>query len=395
MHIVMVAAGAHGHVYPNLPVITELVARGHRVQYAVPEPFVEAAASTGATPLVTTSVLPGTRGGPERWPVDPIEGMAFFLDEAMHVTPQLVAALGDDRPDLFLADIGGYPARVLALRWGVPLVQLSPAMVAWEGYEADNPEVVAMLHDDPRGVAYLRRFADWLAAQGVDLDPETFTGRPPRSVVLIPRALQPHAARVDPDVYTFVGPCLDARPHQAGWPEPDRPLVLVSMGSAYTADPGFYRACAEAFGDGTRRVVIALGGHFDPADLGELPDGVEAHPWVPQLAVLRRASLFVTHAGMGSCSEGLANGVPMIAIPRAVDQFSNAALLAAAGLGVVVDSDDVTVDALRRAAAALDDDEVRRRCAVAAEELRAAGGAAHAADVIEEVASPGQHDMRR
>jgi MGT family glycosyltransferase len=116
---------------------------------------------------------------------------------------------------------------------------------------------------------------------------------------------------------------------------------------------------------------------------------------VPQLAVLRRASLFVTHAGMGSCSEGLANGVPMIAIPRAVDQFSNAALLAAAGLGVVVDSDDVTVDALRRAAAALDDDEVRQRCAVAAEELRAAGGAAHAADVIEEVVSPGQHHMRR
>jgi hypothetical protein len=47
------------------------------------------------------------------------------------------------------------------------------------------------------------------------------------------------------------------------------------MGSAYTADLGFYRACAEALGDGTRRVVIALGGHFDPADLGELPDGVE------------------------------------------------------------------------------------------------------------------------
>jgi UDP:flavonoid glycosyltransferase YjiC (YdhE family) len=68
---------------------------------------------------------------------------------------------------------------------------------------------------------------------------------------------------------------LDARPHQAGWPAPDRPLVLVSMGSAYTADLGFYRACAEALGDGTRRVVIALGGHFDPADLGELPDGVE------------------------------------------------------------------------------------------------------------------------
>jgi macrolide glycosyltransferase len=377
----MVAAGAHGHVNPNLPVIAELVARGHRVRYAVPEPFVEAAAATGATPLVTTSVLPGTPGGPERWPDDPVAGMELFLDEAVHVLPQLVAALDDDRPDLLLADIGGYPARVLAHRWDVPLLQLSPAMVAWEGYEADNPEVVALLHDDPRGVAYLRRFADWLAAERIDLDPETFVGRPPRSVVLIPRVLQPHADRVDEATYTFVGPCLDARPHQGDWPAPDRPLVLVSMGSAYTADADFYRTCATAFGDGTRRVVLALGGHLDPADLGELPDGVEAHPWVPQLAVLRRASLFVTHAGMGGCSEGLATGVPMIAVPRAVDQFSNAAALAAAGVGVVVDAEEVSVDALRRAATALDDDEVRRRCAAAAAELGAAGGAARAAEV--------------
>lgn len=388
MHIVMVAAGAHGHVNPNLPVIAELVARGHRVRYAVPEPFLEAAASTGATPLVTTSVLPGTPGGPERWPEDPIEGMSSFLDEAVHVTPQLVAALDDDRPDLLLADIGGYPARVLACRWGLPLVQLSPAMVAWEGYEADNPEVVAMLHDDPRGAAYLRRFGEWLAAEGVDLDPETFVGRPPRSVVLIPRALQPHADRVDPGVYTFVGPCLDARGHQGEWPEPDRPLVLVSMGSAYTADPGFYRACAAAFGDGGRRVVLALGGHLDPAELGELPEGVEAHAWVPQLAVLRRASLFVTHAGMGGCSEGLATGVPMIAVPRAVDQFSNAAMLAAAGVGLVLDAEEVTVERLRRAASSLDDEEVRRRCAAAADELAAAGGASRAADVIEAAGAP-------
>lgn len=383
MHIVMVAAGAHGHVNPNLPVIAELVARGHRVRYAVPEPFVAAAASSGAVPLVTSSVLPGTPGGPERWPTDPIDGMSLFLDEAVGVTPQLVAALDDDRPDLFLADIGGYPARVLAHRWGVPLVQLSPAMVAWEGYEADNPEVVTLLHDDPRGVAHRRRFADWLAAEGVELDPETFVGRPPRSIVLIPRALQPHADRVDPDVYTFVGPGTEARPHQGDWPESDRPLVLVSMGSAYTADPGFYRLCAEAFADGNHRVVIGLGGHLDPADLGALPDGVEAHRWVPQPAVLRRASLFVTHAGMGGCSEGLASGVPMIAIPRAVDQFTNAALLAAAGVGVVVDADEITIDTLRAAAASLDTDEVRHRCAAAAAQLQAAGGAARAADLIE------------
>ena len=57
-HVLMVGAGAHGHTHPHLPVIAELVARGHRVTYAIPAPFAEMVAATGATPLVHTSVLP-------------------------------------------------------------------------------------------------------------------------------------------------------------------------------------------------------------------------------------------------------------------------------------------------------------------------------------------------
>ncbi len=149
------------------------------------------------------------------------------------------------------------------------------------------------------GAAYYTRFAQWLAAEGVPLDPDTFTGRPPRSLVLVSRAMQPHADRVDERRYTFVGPCLDERGHQESWAAPSRPLVLVSLGSAYTDAPEFYRAA-----------------------------NTRLHRWVPQLAVLGHASAFVTHAGMGGSSEGLWQGVPMVAVPQAVDQFGNAARLA-------------------------------------------------------------------
>ncbi|MDL5155967.1 glycosyltransferase [Actinomycetospora sp. Odt1-22] len=380
MHIVMVGAGAHGHINPNLPVIAELVARGHRVRYAVSGPFAELVASSGATPLLHTSVLPDeTRD--EAWPEDPVVGMQLFLDEGRHVTPQLEAALENDRPDVFLADIGGYAARVLGRRWGVPCVQLSPAMVAWEGFE--HATGMAGLLETPEGAAFRADFADWLAAEGVDLAPETFMGIPDSSIVLIPRQLQPHADKVDPDRYTFVGPCLDAREHQGDWD--DDVDVLVSLGSAYTADPAFWRTVAEAFAG--RRTVLAIGRRIDPADLGELPDGVTAHAWIPQLAVLRRTSLFVTHAGMGGCSEGLATATPMIAIPQAVDQFGNAEMLEAAGIGVTVDRAAVTVEALRGAAATLDTDAVRTRSRAAADELAAAGGARRAADLVEQVRS--------
>jgi macrolide glycosyltransferase len=383
-HLVMVAGAGHGHVNPNLPVVAELVARGHRVDYAVPERFAELVAGTGATPLVHTSVLPHDARR-DQWPADPIAGMGLFLDEGVHVLPQLERMLDGARPDLFLADIGGYPARVLAQRWGVPLVQLSPAIVAWDGYEDDTPEVAA-LFATPEGEAYLERFAAWLDGEGVPEDPLAFTGRPPRSIVLVPRLLQPHAERVDPARYAFVGPCLDARPHEEPWPAPSRPLVLVSLGSAYTDEPDFFRVCAEAFGDGGHEVVLAIGATVDPAALGPLPSGVTAHRWVPQWSVLAHASLFVTHAGMGGCSEGLWHGVPMVAVPRAADQFGNAAMLAEAGVATVVDLDDVVAggaEVLREAWRAVDSPEVAARCAAASADLRSGGGASRAADLVE------------
>ncbi|HEX6552489.1 MAG TPA: MFS transporter, partial [Ktedonobacteraceae bacterium] len=43
--------------------------------------------------------------------------------------------------------------------------------------------------------------------------------------------------------------------------------------------------------------------------------------FVPQLEILQRAALFITHGGMNSASEGMYYGVPLIVIPQAQDQF--------------------------------------------------------------------------
>ncbi len=381
-HFLMVAVGAHGHLNPHLPVLAELVERGHRVTVAVPAPFAELAASSGARPLVVSSDLPDESRG-EQWPEGGVEAVELFLDEGRGVLPQLEDALAGDRPDAVLYDIGGYAGRALAHRWGLPLLQLSPSIVAWEGYEQDTAEAWAFL-DTPEGRAYRERFARWLAEVGVDLDVDTFTGRPPRCVVLIPEAMQPYTDRVDDAVYTFVGPALDRRAGRDHWPEPDRPLLLVSLGSAYTDRPEFYRTCVEAFAGTDWRVVLAIGGHVDRSAIGAVPENVEPHRWVPQLAVLERASAFITHAGMGGCSEGLYHGVPMVAVPQAVDQFDNAARLDELGVGAHLPLEKVTPDSLRDAVSSVaGSPDVAARLAEQRAALRTAGGAAAAADVAE------------
>jgi MGT family glycosyltransferase len=52
----------------------------------------------------------------------------------------------------------------------------------------------------------------------------------------------------------------------------------------------------------------------------KIPDNVFLFSKVPQIEILKRASLFITHTGMNSASETIKYGIPIIALPIAVDQ---------------------------------------------------------------------------
>ncbi|MDQ1035507.1 MGT family glycosyltransferase [Streptomyces sp. V3I8] len=387
-HIAMFSIAAHGHVNPSLEVIRELVARGHRVTYAIPPAFAGKVAETGAEPKLWKSTLPAPDDDPAAWGTTLLDNVEPFLADAVQALPQLVAAYEGDEPDLVLHDITSYPARVLAHRWGVPAVSLSPNLVAWEGYEE---EVAAPMWAEPkrteRGRAYYARFQAWLDENGVGLDPDSFGGRPDRSLVLIPKALQPNADRVDESVYTFVGACQGDRTAQGAWRRPDgaERVVLVSLGSSFTKQPAFYRACVKAFGDLPGwHLVLQIGKHVDPAELGELPANVEVHDWVPQLAILKQADAFVTHAGAGGSQEGMATATPMVCVPQAVDQFGNADVLRSLGVARYLPMEEATADALREAVLAIaDDPEAARNLKRIQAEMAAEGGTSRAADLIE------------
>ncbi|MFJ8799472.1 macrolide-inactivating glycosyltransferase [Streptomyces sp. NPDC102487] len=386
-HIAMFSIAAHGHVNPSIEVIRELVARGHRVTYAIPPAFADKVAETGAEPKLWNSTLP-TDDDPDAWGTELIDHIEPFLADALQAEPQLAAAYAGDEPDLVLYDITAYPARVLAHRWGVPLVQLSPSMVAWEGYDEEvGKPLFEPLKQTPRGKAFYETFAGWIAGNGMDLSVEDFMGRPDRCLVLMPRALQPNADRVDEERYTFVGACQGDRSAQGEWRRPAGAgrVLLVSLGSSFTKQPAFYRACAEAFGDlRDWHVVLQIGTFVDPAELGELPDNVEVHSWVPQLSVLRQADAFITHAGSGGSQEGLATATPMVAVPQAADQFGNADMLQALGVARHLPAAEASAAALREAVLAVaDDPAVARRLKEIQEGMAGEGGAGRAADLIE------------
>jgi MGT family glycosyltransferase len=382
-HISMIGTTAPSHIYPSLALIRELVHRGHRVSYTVGEQLVDLVTPTGAEVITHPSILPLAD---TEWPDDPGAAMRVFLDEGIAVMPILAEHYDTDPPDLFLYDIGGLAAPLLAARYGVPAVQLSPTYVAWDGYEDDFAEFLTALKASASGIAYYATYNAWLRENNIETDATAWQTRPAHGLVLIPRAMQPNAEKVA-DTIQFVGPCLDpARLADTSWQPPDdgKKVLLVSFGTAFNDQLPVYRACVEAFSGSDWHVVMAIGQHVDPVELGELPDNIEVHRTVPQLAVLAHADAFITHAGMGGCTEALWFGVPTVAIPQAVDQFGNAAMLESLGVGKHLPADEVTAQSLGDA---VDDvassPEVAAQLAEISAEVRANGGVEKAANAVE------------
>lgn len=373
MHFVMAGVTAPSHVYPGLALITELVARGHRVSYVVGDRLTGLVGATGAEVVGHESIMPEAD---QHWPDDPGEAMQVFLDDAMAVLDRVLEL---PKPDAVLYDIGGFAGRVAAHRWGVPAVQLSTAYVAWEGMEQEMAEFTEQLKASPSGQHYFATLRSWLDANGIATDAEEFVGKPDSCVVLIPRALQPNRDRVA-DEYVFAGPCIDAARTRGWTPEPgdDRPLVYVSLGTSYTDRADIYRACVGALADDFRLVLST--GKVDPDMLGPLPEGTVAARTQPQLDVLAHASVFVTHAGMGGAAESLWFGVPTVVLPQAVDQFLNADTLVEIGVGVRPE-EPLDAGTVREAVtAALGKAERARELRA---EVRANGGTEAAADAVE------------
>ncbi|MFE9461987.1 nucleotide disphospho-sugar-binding domain-containing protein [Streptomyces californicus] len=173
-------------------------------------------------------------------------------------------------------------------------------------------------------------------------------------------------------------------------PEGAGTVLLISLGSAYTHRPEFYRRCLAAYGNRPGlHVVLQIGRHTDPRELGVIPPNVEVHSWVPQRAVLEQADAFVTHAGMGGCGDGLRAGVPMIAVPQGAEQFMNADRLVELGVARRIDTPDATAESLWTALNdVLDDPELARRSARLRAEALSEGGTPRAVRLIEEMLEP-------
>jgi MGT family glycosyltransferase len=90
------------------------------------------------------------------------------------------------------------------------------------------------------------------------------------------------------------------------------------------------------------QVVLSVGRNLNPGDLERIPPNTIVVRIAPQIELLKRAALCITHAGLNTALEALAQGVPMVAIPIGYDQPGVAARIAYHGVGEFVEIGNLT-----------------------------------------------------
>jgi zeaxanthin glucosyltransferase len=165
----------------------------------------------------------------------------------------------------------------------------------------------------------------------------------------------------------YTGPFVDAEvrePVAFEWERLDgRPLVYASMGTLQNRSDKIFRTIANACAGLDAQLVLSLGGGMNPEELGELDGDPVVVSYAPQLELLKRASAVITHAGLNTTLEALAEGVPLVAIPLGNDQPGVGARIAYRKAGIVIPYRKLSVKRLRTAVADVLEQNSYRRAA--------------------------------
>ena len=392
----------HGHMNATFPLVAELVARGERVVYLATEPWrgrVEAAGAVFAAYEADAALFdpPAHRGGL-------YSVMAYLIGVAEQVMSDVLRHIEREKPDYLLVDSMCVWGRLAQQITGLPAVTLGSVFVPNDAHVTMDDMVRQAYGQTPREVllagvdalnTYLR------ISQRIDhrygtISPsivEFFANRQKLNVSFTSRYFHLAGDSYD-DSYLFVGPSVAPRADETGTPgtfalpEGDQPLMYVSLGTIFNEQLPFFRAAIEALADGPWRVVMSIGNRIDRAAIWPhadrpFPRNIAIHEFVPQLEVLAKASLCITHGGMNTTSEALWHGVPLLVFPQHGDQHLVAARVVELGAGLRLIPPDIEPSRLHALVSqVLGEPSFKQHAGRIASSFHAAGGARRAVDGI-------------
>jgi UDP:flavonoid glycosyltransferase YjiC (YdhE family) len=323
-----------GHLYATLKLARSLRLRGHQVYYLVGsdyEAYMRAqdlnfiSLGEGFTPPNKTSTQLDLmeyllEARMQDWALD-----GFFTGMVHRLREEIASLTSRLRPDLFLIDPYLPDVALIARELKLPFVFLIPNLT--------NPLRDTAVFNSQPDLAQVPELV--LCAGEFDFPQARQGGKGPR-------------------FYLGPGVDLQRKENDFDWQkvDPTKRLILCSLGSqpqSWAGAKRFLQVIIDAVSELTdSQLIVGTGAHFAP-EFQRVPANVIAMPHLPQLQILMRTDVLITHGGLNTIQEALLLGIPMIAFPPSpsADQPLNAARIAHHGLGLTGNMATVTAEEAR------------------------------------------------
>lgn len=355
-----------GHLHPATAFGRRLARRGHKVIFFnfVTTKAVIRAAELSFAPIAT----PCSQGmmQPKEFRSKAEESLYGLQAATELMLKEAPEAIKSAKPDALVIDQMDFAAGTVAEMLGLPFIHFSTSAPIFES--ADVPPVFFPWRYTQNPIARKRNITGnillWRFLEPVfsllNQQRQSWGLRPFRNIndTISPRALITQMpafldfpSSCKPKQLFYTGPFFDGggrRVIKFPWERlRDKPLIYASMGTRRHDEQRIFHMIAEACKDLDAQLVISTGGNL--AELGALTGEPIVVPYAPQLELLSKASLTITHAGANTMLESLSNGVPLVAIPVADDQPGIAARIKRAGAGAIIPFKNVSAEKLRKA----------------------------------------------
>ena len=384
MRIAWFCIPAHGHTNPTLGLVRALSEAGHRIFYFSFEMFREKIENAGAVfiPCDGYDFEMEDKENADRVGKDQAFAVELLVSSTLALDEMVTEKIAGIRPDVIVADSVAYWGKLAAMKHGIPFIS-STTTFAFNRYSARYMkhgigETLRMLLSMPKVNKQIRRLREnGYPVKGildiVQNDNDTNT------IVYTSRYFQPCSDTFS-EKYHFIGPSI--RPVKDPFEKKAEKTVYISMGTV-NRNREFYRNCIEAFGKTDYQVIISMGTNTDHFDT--VPENIEIHESVDQMAVLRIADVFITHCGMNSASEGLYFGIPLVLFPQTPEQDAVARRTEELGAGLRLPSiseDDI----LKAVTRVIGEKRFKQSAEKISESFKNSGGIREAVAFIESVA---------
>lgn len=397
--ILLLPFGSAGDVFPFIWLGRHLMARGHRVTMITACLFAEQAKRAGLNfvSLGEKEEFETMIRDPRIW--KPGHGTKVVFDfAAKSVEPYLAAIESCGKVDLMLAPMTAFAARLAREKHGVPLITVHLQPAAFVSAHETPLLHPAMRHFNKLPVWIKKLFlalpnpVDFFVMPTVRRLCHLHGVKPPKSLwrewwdspdgvlAFFPEWFAAPQPDWPPNLLQWTFPLEDLAKEQPLSPElqaflatGDKPVVFTP-GSANVQAARFFAIATEAVKRvGCRAVFVTREPKQVPPDL---PANVLTVEYAPFSALLRHASVFVHHGGIGTMSQAFAAGVPQLVMHMAHDQPDNADRVERLGTGIGLSVRQFTPErvsgALRRL---LSSHEIHDRCALVRVELEKGTGA--------------------